>query len=262
MASGYNLMHPIMKAALKELGVNDNQISQTVGSATASVGFHESEGNCKDGNATHPFSSCVDLTYQLASPEFKSNMVEASFCPFVRDTGSFATNRHIHAVYVGLKDSHGKVSILPGPRAQILDYINGKNGLVGHAYLTGKYSPTQDERQQIDKQYKDWMPHHSTTVLSPEGNVIDCLAFLEQDAVRCEIPSFYDYWSIKQTITSNGYHFYNEGTELNISNAHPKIEGGTFLRGDLRAIANAIGLGITFTWTDDKSSCIVQLSYT
>jgi hypothetical protein len=264
MASGFSSIHPLMAKALQEIGIENDQITQGFGNAEASAGFHRQESFCKDSYGTHAFSSCVDLTWSLVSADLKSKLVEASFCPFFRNSGSFANNKHIHAVYVGAKDNHDHVTILAGPRSQIIDYTRGLNGLVGHAQLTGEYAPTEDEKKQIYKQYSGWCPHVATKIYSPEGNFIPSYAFYEAEfgMVRCEVPVFYDYWDVKHTITSNGYHFYQEGKEIKPIGANMRIEGENFLRGNIRQIANCIGLGVDFKWADDKNSCEVKLSYT
>jgi len=260
LTSGYNRIHPIQEAALRELGVTSGQITQTVGNAPASAGFHAAEGQI-DGN---DYTSCIDLSWSLASPEFKARMVMAGFAPFFRHTGSFADNRHIHAVSIGLRDSQRRCRILAGPRQQIIDATRNLNGLVGHSPIESAYAFTKDEMKLMYENYADWVPDVATKVLTPEGNQIVCYAFLEQDSVRCNLRPFAKYWGVKVEWDEQAHRAVCslDGRTLDLSSADMRLEGGEFTRLNVRGIAEAIGLKIDrFEWSTGHSSATVHLAY-
>src|ERR1035437_10737392 len=112
MAGGYDSIHPKMAAALQELGVADGQVTQGYGYAAASAGCHAPEGRTACYPAGHPFSSCADLDYGLAAAEFVDRLIDAGFCPFVREEGNgWSGASHIHCVYVGARDWRGQVTL-------------------------------------------------------------------------------------------------------------------------------------------------------
>ncbi|MEN6545363.1 MAG: hypothetical protein ABFE07_04910 [Armatimonadia bacterium] len=173
MANGYKSLHPLTQEVLQQLGVPDGDVTQAWGSAPASAGYHAAEGYYKG----RKFSSCVDLEWEAEyrTTAWKSRAVAAGLLPFYRD---WLNNRHIHCVHVGLKDTKGRVTILSGPRTQIVDYTRGLNGLVGHAKLTGKLAPTAAERKDILERYAAWAPSYATKVYL-NGKRIPCYAWLD-----------------------------------------------------------------------------------
>lgn len=255
MARGYGSIHPLMAKPLQRLGVEDWQITQGWGSARASAGFHSAEGKV-DG---HSYSSCVDLTFGLADRgrEFYARLVEAGFCPFYRYGGSWAGNEHIHAVFVGISPCR----ILAGPRQQVIDFTRGLNGLVGHAALTGTWAPTADERAQILEQYRAWAPHVATAVLSPEGKALNCYAFYDLNTVRCEAAAALAWWGYKldqKTLVARNAK--GKTLDLNAIGCRPKLEGGQFIRANVRQLHEALGLKVAFEWAADKRSATIRLS--
>jgi len=259
MASGYGLMHPSMDAALKELGVTDGEILQTVGDAPASAGFHLEEGVING----HPFSSCVDLSWDIASVGLKSHLVEAGFAPFFRYPSSGWTgSRHIHAIFIGAKDDGGGVDILPGPRQQLIDAYRGLNGLAGHSAYRGGYTFTDDEKTRIKTLYSGWVVDEATRIISPENDTILCYAFFEGDAVRCEVRPFYTYWGVHIDGWQDGKLICTyDGKTLDLTSANPAIAGGQFTRANIRQLAEAIGLKVTFAWGPNQRTATVQLAY-
>ena len=260
LTSGYSRIHPIQQASLKELGVTSGQITQTVGNAPASAGFHAAEGQI-DG---HDYTSCIDLSWSLASPEFKARMVMAGFAPFFRHTGSFADNRHIHAVSIGLRDSQGRCRIQPGPRQQIIDATRNLNGLDGHDPIESTYAFTKDERQLMYENYADWVPDVATRVVAPEGNQIVCYAFLEHDTVRCDLRPFAEYWGVKVEWDEQSHQVVCslDGRTLDLSAADLRLEGGEFTRANVRQLSEAIGPKVDrFAWSTGHSSATVYLAY-
>ena len=240
------------------------QVTQTDGTAViASAGYHNPESTI-DG---HPFSSCTDLDFALASDALVDHLISAGVCPFVRESGNgWNGSSHIHCVTVGLRDRADNVTILPGPRMQIIDYCRGRNGLVGHAALAC-YVPTADQRASLYARYSAWAPSVATKVLSPEGGAIPCYAFLEPNSVggqtaRCEARGFLEFWgaTIKAGTSGPALAAEYKGAEISLAAAYPCMEGD-FTRADVRGLAEALRLGISFDWSADKSSAVVKLAY-
>jgi hypothetical protein len=257
---GYRSIGVEAGRALTYLGVKDKHILQGFSSLKGELNsgsFHLGEGQVEG----HPFSSCVDLDYSLASVEFKSKLIEVGFCPFFREERN---NNRIHCVYVGDYDHRGEISILAGPREQIIDFTKGLNGLTNHAPIEGIYAPTEEEKEFIKDRYQKWVPDTNSFVLSPEGENIPCYLFFEKsyNKLRCEVPTFYSFWGINNVNIDGKYHFYDRGKEIRPANSHISLEAGNFLRGDILGVANEVGFGIIFDWDTNKQNCIVQLNYT
>ena len=259
-ATGWKSIHPLMQAALSNIGVKGTSITQGWGTnVAASAGFHDPEGEI-DG---HPYSSCVDLSWSIASVELKSLLVEAGFAPFFRYPASGWTgSKHIHSVFIGITDASGSPTILAGPRQQINDAYRGLNGLAGHSTYRGNYTFTDDERTRIRSLYSDWVVDEATRIISPEGNEILSYAFFEGDAVRCEVRPFYTYWGVHIVGWQDGNLICeHDGKTLDLTAAKPAIVGGQFTRANVRQLAEAIGLKVKFAWAADKRTAAVNLSY-
>lgn len=114
-------------------GIDANDISQTIGNAPASAGTHAADGTI-DGE---PYCAATDLrTINLSDAEVKvllDDLAGQGFAAFFRDPGHdgwpSSEARHIHAIYVG-------VPMKASLRAQVQDWIEGKNGLTSHAAYT------------------------------------------------------------------------------------------------------------------------------
>lgn len=251
MARGLSNCHPVTREALETLGVVDSQVTQAYGNAAASAGFHLAEGEYQGKK----YSSCVDLSWQLATVDFFHRMAEAGFAVFYRD---WHGNRHIHAVHIGLTDDSGTCRIKSGPRQQIIDWCAGLDGLVNHKVLTGPFKPTKAERESLRKQYAAWVPDYATTVRSPEGKAIRCYAFLESGTVQCDINAFLAWWGYSWD--GGADKILGNGKSISVPNGHPVMAGGHWLRGPIRPFAEAIGLTPSFEWAADKTSCIVKLT--
>jgi len=252
MASGYKSLHPLTCEVLQELGVPDGHVTQGWGSAPASAGYHAVEGYYKGKR----FSSCVDLRWSddYVNPAWKSRAVAAGIIPFFRD---WPGNRHIHCVHVGLRDTAGKVTILDGPRMQIVDYTRGLNGLVGHAKLTGELSPTQQERKAIRARYAAWAPSYATTVYL-DGNVLRCYAWLDSTIGRVTA-------EVRPVVEALGFRILDT-TEAGIAVRGPSglhstlrweasdaVLSGEFLRAPVRSLVEALAYGniVSYRYVQD-----------
>ena len=124
--------------ACHDAGIHPPRIVQTMTGALgrrvkASAGTHDKDGTF-EGEA---YSCAVDLSVRsfwgLHGYDDKDikwllwHLSKNGFVAWYRHTGSFAFNRHIHAVFVGLEMK----LIL---QEQVRDFLNGRTGLVGHAH--------------------------------------------------------------------------------------------------------------------------------
>jgi hypothetical protein len=104
-------------------------ISQTIGNAAASAGTHAQDGT----SGGFAYCAATDLrTAGLSNAQVRTllnKLANEGFAAFFRNPGQdgwpSSEIRHIHAIYVGV---HMKSSL----RAQVNDWLNGKNGLASH----------------------------------------------------------------------------------------------------------------------------------
>lgn len=258
MPGGFDSIHPRMAAALRELGVKDAQITQGWGYAKASAGYHAPEGRTARGPEGHPFSSCVDLSFGLASRSFVDRLMAAGFCPFVREHGKgWSGSSHLHCVYIGARDWQGRVTILPGPRMQIMDFLRGGNGLVNHEPIVS-YPPSHAQRTLLGALYAVWAPSVATRVTDPEGVPISCYAFLEREAVRCEARPFLEHFGAEVCGMGAGLRAWYQGADIDLTGARPKL-AGEFTRADVRGLATALRLEVEFAWSENGTSAEVRV---
>lgn len=144
--TGKSSVHPNTWARLQKAGVKSNQITQGIGSATASAGTHESVGTY-DGR---PFGHCIDLSWSLATRKVFDDLCSVGIIMFARD---WHGNKHCHCVdATALPDDNGKT---PRPHrivvGQIEDFIQDPplNGLRDHARLPARWAPKEDQRESI-----------------------------------------------------------------------------------------------------------------
>lgn len=245
MASGFKSCHPVTVELLKQLGVEDGDVTQGVGAAAASAGTHNQVGAYQGVK----YGPCVDLRYSLANPDFIARLWQAGLVAFVRDAASgWSGSRHIHAVCLGLVDDAGNKHLPPICNTQVTDFLHSppRSGLAGHGYLQGAYKPTPAMQKVVAAQYKAWFPGYATKVLSPEGHIIPCYAQLEGDVVTADETRFFEYWG--KTMGQ----FVPAGT----------VFDGRFYRAPVRAMCDLLKLKIaSFTLNKQKTAATVQLSY-
>lgn len=130
---------------LRCAGVTASGISQTIGSAAASAGTHAQDGSIQG----HPYSAATDLrTTGLTNTQVRAllhRLADQGVAAFFRDPGQdgwpSSEVRHIHAIYVG-------VPMKASLRAQVNDWLNGRNGLASHASYTF-WQPSAAQKQHI-----------------------------------------------------------------------------------------------------------------
>jgi len=143
---------------------------------------------------------------------------------------------------------------------QIIDFCNGKDGLKYHGNLPAKWLPSASQRDAVRAAYTAWAPGVATAVYAPEGNQFTCFAFLEGDTMRCEARAFLLYWGVLVTWHTDRMEARYKGKLLDLSAASLRVEGA-FTRGDLRPMAEALGLKVRFNWAADGLSAEVKLGY-
>lgn len=126
---------------LRCAGLDAGDISQTIGNAAASAGTHAQDGTI--GGA--PYSAATDLRVGgLTDGEVRQLLdvlASQGFAAFFRDPGKdgwpAAEARHVHAIYAG-------VPMKAALRAQVQDWLAGKNGLASHGtYAFYQASPAK-----------------------------------------------------------------------------------------------------------------------
>ncbi len=111
-------------------GVAGGSISQTIGNAPASAGYHARDGSISGD----PYCAATDLsTHGMTNSQVRAllaRLADGGFAAFFRNPGHdgwpSGQARHIHAIYVGV---HMKSQL----REQVRDWLNGKNGLTSHS---------------------------------------------------------------------------------------------------------------------------------
>lgn len=138
-------LHPEASDRLRCAGVEASRISQTVGSAAASAGYHAADGTV--GGAS--YTAAVDLrTRDLTTAQIRSllgRLATHGFAAWYRQPGSdgwpAGEAPHIHAVFAG-------VVMKSQLRSQVRDYVIGRNGLASHS-LYRFYTPTAMELETV-----------------------------------------------------------------------------------------------------------------
>lgn len=112
--------------ACQSAGISPDRVVQTIGNAKASAGYHAKDGT--ENGA--PYCAAVDLSVrgltQAQVKKWLAALAKAGFAAWYRFEGSWANNKHIHAIYCGL-DMKEPLFL------QVVDFVNDRNGLVGHA---------------------------------------------------------------------------------------------------------------------------------
>lgn len=126
IASG---VHPEASDRLRCAGITADRITQTIGSAAASAGYHAADGTV-DGRA---YTAAIDLRARdLTEAQIRDQLVrlgENGFAAWYRKPGAdgWPSDQapHIHAVFAG-------VVMKSQLRGQVRDFLIGLNGLASH----------------------------------------------------------------------------------------------------------------------------------
>lgn len=146
-------LHPDASDRLRCIGIDAGDISQTIGSAPASAGYHAKDGTV----GGQPYTAAVDIrTVGRSESQIRSllsDLGERGFAAWYRKPGSdgwpSSEAPHIHAVYAGC-------AMKPELDGQVKDYKAGLNGLASHTRYTFWVAP-QAARDAV---YKLWNAHN------------------------------------------------------------------------------------------------------
>ena len=130
---------------LRCAGVKASSITQTIGSAAASAGTHQQDG--KIGG--QPYCAATDLSVsgKTKSQIYKlvSALTDQGFAAYYRNPGKdgwpASEAPHIHAIYAGVK-------MKSALKAQVKDWLAGKNGLANHGPYTF-FKPSKAQKDLI-----------------------------------------------------------------------------------------------------------------
>jgi hypothetical protein len=120
-------LHPRASDGLRAAGVAAWRITQTIGNAPASAGYHAQDGTVNGA----PYTAAVDLSVSGLSSTQIHNLLEklakVGFAVWYRKNGSdgWSGANHIHAVYANCK-------MKSQLRAQVRSWLVGRNGLVSN----------------------------------------------------------------------------------------------------------------------------------
>lgn len=123
-------LHPEASDRLRCAGVTANRITQTIGSAPASAGYHASDGTANG----QQYCAAVDLrTRDLSTAQVRSLLDQLGrngFAAWYRQPGAdgWPSNQspHIHAVFAGVR-------MKSQLRGQVRDFLENRNGLSSHS---------------------------------------------------------------------------------------------------------------------------------
>jgi len=138
-------LHPTASDRLRCAGITSARITQTIGNAAASAGTHGQDGVA----GGQRYSAATDLSVRgLSDAQVKkliARLDTLGFAAFFRNPGRdgwpSSEARHVHVVFAGARM---KSSL----RAQIADFLNGKNGLASHTAYTF-YQPPADVKAYV-----------------------------------------------------------------------------------------------------------------
>ena len=126
-------LHPSASDHLRCAGVTASRITQTIGNAAASAGTHGRDGYA----GGQPYSAATDISVRgLTSADIRAllgRLANHGFAAWYRwpghDGWPSSEAPHLHAIYVGCAM---KASL----RAQVSDWLIGRNGLTSHTTYT------------------------------------------------------------------------------------------------------------------------------
>jgi hypothetical protein len=122
-------LHPEASNRLRCAGVGASEISQTVGYAAASAGYHAPDGTANGLNYTAAVDIRIGGMNEAQIKTRLNSLALNGFAAWYRKPGSdgwpSSGAPHIHAVFTGVK-------MKSQLRGQVRDWLNGRNGLSSH----------------------------------------------------------------------------------------------------------------------------------
>lgn len=120
-------LHPRASDALRAVGITAGRITQTIGNAAASAGYHKADGSV-NGKA---YTAAVDLSVSGLSSTQIRNLLEklgkVGYAAWYRQNGhdGWSGANHIHGVYANC-------AMKSALRSQVRSWLVGRNGLVSN----------------------------------------------------------------------------------------------------------------------------------
>jgi hypothetical protein len=124
-------LHPRASDGLRAAGVASWRITQTIGNAPASAGYHAQDGSVNGA----PYTAATDLSTSGMTATQIHNLLErlakVGFAAWYRKNGvdGWSGANHIHVVYANCK-------MKSQLRAQVRSFLVGRNGLVSNRVYT------------------------------------------------------------------------------------------------------------------------------
>jgi hypothetical protein len=130
-------------ATFKELGWKPRRVTQTVGNATASAGFHKADGSIKIKGQWEKYCAAIDVSVLTDSDgnykpltrkeirELLATLAKHGFVAWYRDWDG---NEHIHAIFVALKMKRAL-------QKQVQSFLRDRDGLAGDSPETFYTAP-------------------------------------------------------------------------------------------------------------------------
>lgn len=142
-------LHPDASDRLRCIGIGAGDISQTIGNAPASAGYHAQDGTA----GGQPYTAAIDIRVGSRSEsQIKALLASLGSFGFAawyrkpgRDGWPSSEAPHIHAVYAGC-------TMKGALDEQVKDYRSGLNGLASHTRYTF-FSASQTTRDSV---YRLW----------------------------------------------------------------------------------------------------------
>ncbi len=132
-------------ASFKKLNLKPCRISQTVGNAKASAGFHKVDGYLTINGKREGYCAATDLSVhydsdgnprELSASQIKAILEMLSRHGFVGWYRDWPGNKHIHIVWVNVK-------MKPQLQRQVQDFLHNRDGLAGHQPETFYTAPKE-----------------------------------------------------------------------------------------------------------------------
>lgn len=248
MAKGFQSCHPLTEQALRELGITSQQVLQGWGSADASAGFHEPVGT----RSGRQYSTCVDLATSIGTSEqTRARLVQAGFAPFLRGEAD-DMSPHWHCVHVGLRDDHDRLLLLEGPKRQIVDFVNDRNGLASHGPT--RWQAPAWEMTEIARLMDAWRAPVRVKVYRSDGATARCFAFASAGQTWADVRAVVEL--LGGTVTWNGHNAVATLGKVTAIVPLARLQGDT-VRASLRSIVEELGRRILSYTDGTPAKCVI-----
>lgn len=182
-------------------GINPDRVSQTIGNAPASAGYHKKDGVVIIDGVKYDYCAATDIGVRdsdydfLSDKEIKALLTELGKEGFAAWYRNWPGNKHIHMVYCGL-------AMKSQLRGQVHDYLNKKSGLAGN------------------KDWEDyWLPPQSTIdfcrslFLKFNPMLGDALGAEKDSFAEADLEDYVEFWEGKLGMSFEDYDSTDDPTD-------------------------------------------------